>query len=302
MFLTISVMIFGIKSIVNRDRVRIVALGIAAFLIIAPCVSIATQALTLISAHVLTWTTEFLLQFAVPRFPVDPVYAQALIYNVGHIDPRGLAVAGPVGDTLHGLWPQAFAASDYAQDGTVASAVMDGSSTVAAAMLARMGAAIPLLSAAMLVASVRRVPRWAVITCLLLQAQVLIDLAPELALVRSEIEAAGIPFAIAALLPVSQSGQRMFFTRGLDNLPDWIVGAMAALIFSGATILVSFGCATLARVIARATARRFHRTPPIRRCTRTPDVFMALQHESFRSRAHVRPGHDDHPIASILRN
>jgi len=163
---------FSVSSLVNRGRVRLVALGIAAFLIVAPCLSIATQALTLISAHVLTWSAELLLQFAVPRLPADPVYAQALIYNVGHIDPRGLAVAGPVGDTLHALWPHAFAASDYAQDGTVASAVMDGSSTVAAAMLARMGAAIPLLTAAMLLASLRRVPRWAVITCLLLQAQV----------------------------------------------------------------------------------------------------------------------------------
>ncbi len=154
----------------------------------------------------------------------------------------------------------------------------------------------------MLVASLRRVPRWAVITCLLLQAQVFIDLAPELALVRSEIEAAGIPFAVAALLPVSENGQRVFFTRGLDSLPDWIVGAIAALIFSGVTVLASRASATVTRVAVRAVVRRFHRPHPSKIASAHQTYSWRFEHEFIGRGADARAGHDDDPTAGVLGN
>src|SRR5919112_5528261 len=106
-----------LSSLAPRQQFRPIVHGIAAFLCLAPCVPVLTQALTLISARVLTWGAEAALAVALPWLPVDPVYAHALIYNVGHIDPRGLAVAGPIGDVLHHVWPHAFETSDYVQGG-----------------------------------------------------------------------------------------------------------------------------------------------------------------------------------------
>src|SRR5688572_6284539 len=107
----------SLPSHFNRPRVRSVALGIIAFLCVAPCVPVLTQALTLASAQALTLAAEVLLAQVFPYLPVDPVYAHALVYNVSHIDPRGLAVAGPLGGVVHRVWPHVFEAANYVQDG-----------------------------------------------------------------------------------------------------------------------------------------------------------------------------------------
>jgi hypothetical protein len=248
-----------LKSLPEHRHVRQIAGGILVFLCLAPCVPVLTQILTLAAAHALTVLAEVLLAVVVPRLPLDPVYAHALVYNISHIDPHGLAVAGPVGSSLHQQWPHVFESSEYVQDGAMASAVIERGSTVAASILARVAAAIPLLCAVILVASLRGSPRWLQITCLLVEAQVLLDLAPEVALVRTEIEAAGIPFLVAAFLPVSENGQRVFFTRGLDGVPDWAVSAVAAVLFSAATLVVAYSTVAVVRCSARAIAGRFKR-------------------------------------------
>jgi hypothetical protein len=252
-------MLLQIRSLLQRRHLRQIAAGIVVFLCLAPCVQVLTQGLTLAAAHVLTVMGDFLLVVVVPRLPLDPVYAHALVYNVSHIEPRGVAIAGPLGSNLHEVWSQIFESSEHVQDGAVASAVIERGSTVAATLLARVGAAIPLLCTAMLIASLRRSPRWLQVTCLLIQAQVLLDLAPEVALVSTEIEAAGIPFLVAALLPVAENGQRVFFTRGLDGVPDWVVSTIAAVALSAVTLMVAYLVVALVRLSVRAIGRRFPR-------------------------------------------
>jgi hypothetical protein len=255
----LSKMRLRIRSLLERRDLRQIAGGVVVFLSLAPCVQVLTQVLTLAVAHTLTVLGEYLLAVVVPQLPLDPVYAHALVYNVSHIEPRGLAVAGPLGSDLHEVWSHIFEPSEHVQHGAVASAVIERGSTVAATLLARVSAAIPLLCMAILVASLRRSPRWLQVACLLIQAQVLLDLAPEVALVGTEIEAAGIPFLVAALLPVTENGQRVFFTRVLDGVPDWVVSTIAAVLLSAATLMVAYLAVALVRLAVRTIARRLPR-------------------------------------------
>ena len=40
-----------------------------------------------------------------PMLPLDPIYTSAMLLTIAGIVPRGLAIAGPVGDLLHATCP-----------------------------------------------------------------------------------------------------------------------------------------------------------------------------------------------------
>lgn len=88
----------------------------------------------------------------------DPVYASVFNRTIGNIDAQGLAIAGPLGETLQGLSPEIFSPPDKAVSGAwVTALVGDGVSILASAMV--IVAANAFFIVAGLVLMVRILPR-----------------------------------------------------------------------------------------------------------------------------------------------
>ncbi len=75
----------------------------------------------------------------------DPVYASVLNRTLGNIDPRGLAVAGPAGNLLHQIAPQAFASPEKVAAGAWATALLGNGASLLASALAAIGAEVILV-------------------------------------------------------------------------------------------------------------------------------------------------------------
>ena len=67
-------------------------------------------------------------------------------------------------------------------------------------------------------------------TGLLMQVCLLLDLARECAFSVRELEATGLPFALAALAPVDAAGQRELLTRQLDLAPEGVVALACSVV------------------------------------------------------------------------
>src|ERR671926_288497 len=90
-------------------------IGIGLYGLGAPALAIAHELIVLASAAVLSDLTWLLSWCGVLRvLPFDPIYTGALLLTVGGIEPRGLALAGPLGALLHALAPSMFEAPDLA--------------------------------------------------------------------------------------------------------------------------------------------------------------------------------------------
>lgn len=232
-----------------------IARGVLGYLILASLLPVLAQALTLVVAGCLVLASSWIQSALLPHLPLDPVYASAGLYLVGDIDPHGLAISGPVGHALHQWLPAVFASESLVASGTVATAILEIGGTVVAGTLARLGAAIALLTVFQLIARFRRRAHWLPITLLLAQIHVLVDLAPDVGLHRSEIDAAGIPFLVASLLPVAEDGQRSFFTSQLDGVPESVVSMVSGILLTLIALGISVALTLILTSIVRAVAR-----------------------------------------------
>ena len=105
--------------------VRTVGLGIAAFIVVAPLLALAHEALVLLVAELLGGLGNLARNGEVPRaLPLDPIYTGALLLTLGGIDVLGVAVAQPVGGVAEALWPAVFEPADLVATGAWASAVV----------------------------------------------------------------------------------------------------------------------------------------------------------------------------------
>jgi hypothetical protein len=191
-----------------------------------------------------------------PLLPVDPVYGGAGLRVLGGIEPRGLAVAGPLGEALHGLLPALFASSELTAAGAAVSALVGPGVTVLARVLTAL-LATALLLAIVGGASARLSRPFLRITAALTQVWLLLDLAHETDFGIRDIEATGLPFALAAFAPVDAQGQRVLLSTHLDALPNHVVAGLSAALAVGVCLL---GAALLRAVVrcgrALATRRR----------------------------------------------
>jgi hypothetical protein len=175
----------------------------------------------------------------VRQAPLDPVYTLALIQFAGEIQARGVAVAAPLGGLLHSLSPDLFAEPDLA-GGAWASAVLEPGATVVARGLASFGANLALLGAGLalfLLGLTSRRP-WLVVCGALQQVQVLFHHFLDDRFSLRDLEAAGLPFALSALL--SDPNQRApWFTNRLAELPAPLVSGLGGLLLAGLAYLLA---------------------------------------------------------------
>lgn len=212
---------------------RVLAAGVGIFLLAAPLLACARQATLLLVASVLQAGTGFLEMHLLPLLPVDPVYGGAGLRVLGGIEPLGLAVAGWPGLWLHELLPAAFSRPDLVADGAAVSALVGPGLTVLARVLAAILATSLLVSLAGLMArqTTGRLQRPMLAVAIWLgQIWLLLDLAHETDLSIRDLEATGLPFALAAFAPVDAHGQRVMLTSQLAGVPHVLISGVNALV------------------------------------------------------------------------
>lgn len=161
--------------------------------------------------------------------PLDPIYTSALLLTLGGIEPRGPALAMPIGQILHERWPTFFQSPELLASGAWASAVVAPGSTIVSRWLCGIiaDAALVLLGLlAMRQAGPGR--RWMTVAGATIQAHVIvahmIDAPPAFA----DVEAAGIPFAVAMIFSGDvQAGPRLAET--LESLAAPVRDAVLGL-------------------------------------------------------------------------
>jgi hypothetical protein len=202
-------------------------LGLVVFLALAPLLAVARQATVLIMAGLVGSSTDLFEAHVLPLLPVDPVYGGAGLRVLGGIEPRGLAVAGPIGMLLHWLLPVLFSPPELAASGAAVSALVGPGVTVLARLLTALLATTVLLAAVTGLSSRVHRPAWRV-TAALARVWLLLDLAHETDLGVRDLEATGLPFALAAFAPVDAHGQRLLLTTHLEALPDGVIACLSA--------------------------------------------------------------------------
>lgn len=224
------------------------AVGLGIFLLVAPLLAFARQVALLAVAGLVAAGTDLVEAHLLPLLPVDPVYGGAGLRVLGGIEPRGLAVAGGPGLLLHQLVPSLFFPPELTATGAAVSALVDPGITVLARVLTALLATSFLVAVAS--AAGRRAKRPSLeIAARLAQIWLLIDLAHETDLSVRDLEATGLPFALAAFAPVDAHGQRVLLTSYLDGLP----GVAVSVANAGLAVIGCLLAATALEAIVRLT-------------------------------------------------
>lgn len=198
-----------------------VGLGALAYGAVAPLLAVAHELIVLGAALAigdLAWwgSTSGVLR----TLPLDPIYTSAMLLTLGGIEPHGLALAGSAGALLHERWPSLFASPALVAPRAWASAVVAPGSTLMSRWICGVAADASLIAVGLLAIRAARGGRaWLAVVGAIVQAHVvvthLVEVPPELA----DVEAAGIPFAIAMVVSGDvQAGPRLAVL--LDGLPD----------------------------------------------------------------------------------
>lgn len=224
--------------------------GLGIFLLAAPLLAVARQAALLAIAALVAGATGQ-VEAHMLLLPVDPVYGGAGLRVVGGIEPLGLAVSGAPGRLLHLLLPGLFYPPELAAEGAAVSALVGPGVTVLARLLTALLATSLLVALASAKVRKARRPSLAV-AARLAQIWLLIDLAQETDLSVRDLEATGLPFALAMFAPVDANGQRVLLTSYLDGLPGAAIG------MANAGLAVT-GCLLVAAALQAIRAWRKHR-------------------------------------------
>jgi hypothetical protein len=185
---------------------------------------------------------------------LDPIYAGAAIRALGGVDVVGLAVADPLGAWLHSLLPSIFVAPDQVAPGAGVSMVAAVGTPALGRGLAALGADVVWLAVGLALFWRWRERRWPIaLLGLLLQAQIGINHFFGAPINLREVEATGLPFALALALP--SLSRDAWFTVALGRQPQ----VVQDLIVGGTLLLVGYAAALALVVPARAAWRRFLR-------------------------------------------
>ncbi|MCC6174563.1 MAG: hypothetical protein IT305_04590 [Chloroflexi bacterium] len=193
--------------------------GLAAFLALAPLLSVLHEVIVLATA----WTLNSIGQLAwsglTSMLPLDPIYTGALLHTLGGIRANGLALADPLGSALDALVPVLFEPARLVAPGAWVSAVIAPGATVISRWGSTLAADAVIIGLGLLAIQVgRRGRSWLVVTGVLLQAHVAVSHLVESPPSLGDVEAMGIPFAVTMLLSGDvQGGPRV--AEWLERLP-----------------------------------------------------------------------------------
>jgi hypothetical protein len=204
--------------------------GVVAYSVMAPLLAIAHETIVLAMAFLIgdvAWVmaTGDLLR----TLPFDPIYTGAMLLTLGGIEPRGLAVADPAGGLLHAAWPAIFESpSLVAPNAWISAVVAPGSTIVSRWVCGLVADAVLIVVGLVTLRHARQRGRWLAVFGAIVQAHVvvthLIDTPPDLA----DVEAAGVPFAVAIIVSGDvQGGPRL--AEALERLVAPFQGAVLGL-------------------------------------------------------------------------
>lgn len=204
--------------------------GVVVYGVVAPLLAIVHELIVLGMANLINDLDGLAAADGLLRsLPLDPIYTGALLSTLGGIEPRGLALAGPLGEALHAGWPALFEAPALVAAGSWASAVVAPGATVVSRWICGLSADAALVGLGLLAVRLSKPNHpWLAIVGAIIQAHVvathLVDVPPELA----DVEAAGIPFAVTMVTSGDvQGGPRL--SESLAALPEAVRDATLGL-------------------------------------------------------------------------
>ena len=161
---------------------------------------------------------------------LDPIYTGAAIRAVGAVQVAGVAVAAPIGSALHWLLPVVFLAPDQVATGAGISMVAAPGAPALGRGLAGFGADVIWLTIGIGVFWRWRRSNWRLaLLGLLIQAQIAVNHLLDAHVGLADLNASGLPFALALVVP--NGG---WFTSVLATWPgdtrDLVIGACLVLL------------------------------------------------------------------------
>jgi hypothetical protein len=228
--------------------------------------SVAAVALLLHAAVATDWW-----QPGIALMRLDPVYAGAAVRAVGGLQVAGFAVAGPLGAWLHAVAPGVLLDPATVTPGA-------GVSTIAAPGAPALGRVATAFVADVIWLTIglwllrnhaRFGPRLALIG-LLVQAQIVINHLLDAQVSLPDLNASGIPFALAVAMPGNG-----WFTTALAGLGE----PMRTVVLGGSLVVMGYACAGLALLSAAGGARLVRRLR--RKATSAPRASIATAHVRF---------------------
>ena len=188
---------------------------------------------------------------------LDPIYTGAAIRAAGGVHVLGLAVAAPLGSALHNLLPQLFLRPEFVAPGAAVSMVAAPGAPALGHGLAAFGADVGWLTLGAWLFWGWRQRRWPVaLIGLLLDAQIVINHLLDAQVGLHELEASGLPFALALAAP----GDGTWFTARLAELPQTELDLVVGLCL----VAVGLACAALLVLLVsrlHRLSRRLRRRP-----------------------------------------
>jgi hypothetical protein len=237
--------------------------GVALYGLVAPILAVVHETIVLATAALLSDLTWLISSSGLLRaVPFDPIYTGAMLLTIGGIEPRGLAITGVIGAWLHATWPGLFESPSLVPPPAFVSAIAEPGATVISRWLCGAMADVTLVALGLL--AMRRGRRgrpWLVVVGAIVQAQVivghLVDSPPAL----GDVEAAGIPFAVAMIVSGDvQAGPRLAET--LANLSEPARDVVLGLLLVALAYL-PVGLALGARRLVRRPSLRWSLRPAL---------------------------------------
>ena len=234
---------------------RRVALAVGLYVLLRPLLGLGHElAVTIIAfvAHLLVGTGWWLP--LITWGGLDPIYGGAAIQAVGGVEVLGLAVAAPVGDVLHAWAPAVFQAAQQVAPGAGVSMVAAPGTPALGRGLAGFGADVFWLTVGLILFGRWRQRLWPVaLVGLCIQAQIAINHLFSASVSLPDLEASGLPYALALAVPVSAGDG--WFTATLAQFPEWVQdGAIGGtLLLLGYTVALTL--LATAQILARLSAR-----------------------------------------------
>ena len=234
---------------------RVLLVGVLAYTLLRPVLGLGHELAVLGLAWGLRLVVETgFWQPLIDLLRLDPIYAGAAIRAAGGVQVAGLAVGGPLGVALHSLIPAIFLNPEQLAPGAGVSMVAAPGAPALGRGLAAFGADVLWLVIGLWLAWGWR-QRKSLLVCLgfLIQAQIVVNHLLDTEISLPDLEASGVPFALALALPSNQA----WVSDGLRQLPT----DARATIMGAALAVLGYVCALLVVAIASGVRRLVRRRP-----------------------------------------
>jgi hypothetical protein len=168
---------------------------------------------------------------------LDPVYAGAAVRAVGGLQVAGISIAGPVGAWLHAVVPRLVLEPLLAAPGAAISVVAaPGAPALGRVATPFIADVLWLCLGVWLSRSRKRFGPAVALLGLFIQAQIVVNHLLDAQVTLPDLNASGIPFALAVAMP-----GKGWFTSGLDGVGE----PARSLLMGGMLVVIGYACAAV---------------------------------------------------------